>query len=882
TFPPTRLLRHTVLHCNERKGGYYIFTLRTLTLRQVHTETDHGLLTSQSQPDQHSFIARQQYLGATRMQGAVSGSGPASSPLPWEPDLPGDVNYEQDDGEDEECELPEDIQKHLAALSTLYRNTIGIVRRDQDGSYTRHVCHPFKEIQKACRDFKSSLWGKDERQKKTAVERLVKTGIIDLLCDVIVEGLESDSRSSRDDDTTDRPLHIAAHILRYTFYPPSVYREVWCRVRDDVRLLPVLVNKLRDWYRPDMDNTLTKSQCVLLWPCLRIIVNMAQSDDKGRERLRQLGTTDVMLLYLASTVGDNVEYAAETLGHIVTEEETSRLPTNFVNIVCDAARTSNDLGGALLMNDVIGRALIRNGIVDILMDRVRQTDYGRDKAGYLNFLDVLVTAKREHLAESTAQGLLRFACSVYGASPPTEPKWFDEEDQDTDDDTVKIIFTLFPGLKEGPRFKFYQLILRSCEFDQRGTEASETGGKRKGNVSSSREANHSPPHSRSASPVSPLCLLPASKDLLKLLDDAEATKDYVHLLEKLASNSHGDLSERTKKDILCSACLTFGSAPAVEFDFGFDWDDADDVARAIIHKLSPDLHNEPRFKVYEMILSKGGFEQECEDEDSEKTRKRKKSSDSSMDESDSPPHSRSTFPVSPLCLLPASKELLKQLDDADATGDYLSLLLKLVSKRPEDLPGSTKQDILRSACAAYCRELAAIDLHFRKCVVDDVDNVNIARTMRTAKTAFNIMKQLSPDLRNQFRFKVFGSELTADDVIGRALVERGVVSGLVERARQTYNLQKIWNALSLLAMLCETHQHIMPPSVKQELLDLAVAVYRRPPWSFLTDSYSRDLAKSILAALRDDLERAPTHRQLCLGTGLDFLSTTGCLMLPCL
>nr|KAG5688132.1 hypothetical protein BaRGS_010473 [Batillaria attramentaria] len=61
-----------------------------------------------------------------------------------------------------------------------------------------------------------------------------------------------------------------------------------------------------------------------------------------------------------------------------------------------------------------------------------------------------------------------------------------------------------------------------------------------------------------------------------------------------------------------------------------------------------------------------------------------------------------------------------------------------------------------------------------------------------------------------------GSELTADDVIGRALVERGVVSGLVERARQTYNLQKIWT-------------------------------------------------KSILAALRDDLERAPTHRQLCLG-----------------
>ncbi|KAK7467906.1 hypothetical protein BaRGS_00036859, partial [Batillaria attramentaria] len=967
--------------------------------------------------------------------------------------------------------LPEVIRKHLATLSTLYTNTIGIVRRDQDGSYTRDVCHRFKEIQKACEDFKSSLCGKDKRQKKTAAERLVKTGIIDLLCDVIVEGLESDNRSVRDDDTTDSPLHIAADILDNTFYPPSDYREVCCRVRDDVRLLPVLVNKLRDWYRPHMDNTLTESQGVLLWRCLGIIVNIAQSDDKGRERLRQLGTTDVMLLYLASADYDNMMYAALTLAHIVTEEETSRLPTDFVNIVCDAARTWRGLGEALLKNDVIGRALIQNGIVDILMDRVRQTDDEDDKAGYLNFLYDLVTAKREHLAESTAQGLLCFACSVYGASPPIEPDSFYEQDQDADGDAVNIIFTLFPGLKKGPRFKFYQLILRSCEFDQRGAEASETGGKRKGNVSSSREANHSPPHSRSTSPVSPLCLLPASKDLLKLLDDAEATKDYVLLLKKLVSNRHGDLSERTKKDILCSACLTFGTAPASEIGREVDWDD--DVS-AIINKLSPDLHAEPRFKVYEVILSQGGFEQqESEDEDSEKIRKRKKSSDSSMDESDSPPHSRSTSPVSPLCLLPASKDLLKLLDDADATDVYLSLLLRLVSQKSEDLPESTKDDIFRSVWLSVGSTMA-IELHGKKCVLDDTNNHDndadndhgssgftnglgvvlqrddvIGRTQihngiadilmdrvrqtdekrdkaqlilrscefdqrgaetsetrgkrkgkvsssreenhspphspstcpvspfsllpasedllkllddagatndyvhllkklvsnrhgdlseRTKKDilcsaclmfgmapaseietddlvffyptadeiAKAIIRKLSPDLHDEPRFKVYvpatltlhvplsplcllpaskdllkllddadatnGSELTGNDVIVRVLLERGVVSGLMERVRKTYNVQKsiVSREQNKTCGITRILDHIMPPSVKQELLDLAVAVYRGH--ISIGRLSCRDLAKSILAALRDDLERAPTHRQLCLGTGLDFLA----------
>nr|KAG5693311.1 hypothetical protein BaRGS_008387 [Batillaria attramentaria] len=71
------------------------------------------------------------------------------------------------------------------------------------------------------------------------------------------------------------------------------------RVSDDARLLPVLLKKLKDWYRPHMDKTLKKLQDSVINCSLGIIYNMACQDDK-REGLRQLGVTGVMVNFLTS------------------------------------------------------------------------------------------------------------------------------------------------------------------------------------------------------------------------------------------------------------------------------------------------------------------------------------------------------------------------------------------------------------------------------------------------------------------------------------------------------------------------------------------------------------------------------------------------------
>nr|KAG5685312.1 hypothetical protein BaRGS_007964 [Batillaria attramentaria] len=100
-----------------------------------------------------------------------------------------------------------------------------------------------------------------------------------------------------------------------------------------------------------------------------------------------------------------------------------------------------------------------------------------------------------------------------------------------------------------------------------------------------------------------------------------------------------------------------------------------------------------------------------------------------------------------------------------------------------------------------------------------------------------------------------------NSTIGRVLVKKGAVPVLMERVRKTDDQFTTYEFLSLLEGLCQKQHSIIPPLVRQELLNLAVAVYKS---DMAVHKFCRHITKLLLAALRDDVERAPTHRQLCL------------------
>ncbi|KAK7478662.1 hypothetical protein BaRGS_00030125 [Batillaria attramentaria] len=152
-------------------------------------------------------------------------------------------------------DLPEYTQRHLATLSTLNRNTAHIVRRHQDGTDTREFCNHLKEIKTACYSLSYTCPWLNDSQRRTVNDLLIRTGIVDLLCEVMADGLESNNDAAWDGDQDTNATVIAAGgltALAWTNYLP----EVWCRVCDDTRLLPLLLKKLKDWYRPHMDKTL--------------------------------------------------------------------------------------------------------------------------------------------------------------------------------------------------------------------------------------------------------------------------------------------------------------------------------------------------------------------------------------------------------------------------------------------------------------------------------------------------------------------------------------------------------------------------------------------------------------------------------------------------
>ncbi|KAK7444737.1 hypothetical protein BaRGS_00040404 [Batillaria attramentaria] len=346
----------------------------------VHSQNTHG---------QRQVAGRNLYSGYVPFVPATFDRNPPPSSLsPWEPDL------------------PEDIRRHLATLSSLYISTVCIVRRDQDGSYTRDACGRFLQIQQSCEDFSKCFTLRlDKDRKKTADAHLVKTGIIGLLCHVMVEGLESDDHVAEGN-----PLHVSLEILVNTFCEPQYYREVWCRVGDDARLLPVLVNKLRDWYRPHMDNTLTAAQEMLL----HVIRHSTVSDYKCREKVRQLDAVDVLLPYITSVDCRSRHLAAEILDFIITEREEDKVASEeFWVAFYDTVGKDYSAADVLARNSTIGRVLVKKGAVPVLMERVRKTDDQFTTYEFLSLLEGLCQKQHSIIPPLVRQELLNLAVAVY-------------------------------------------------------------------------------------------------------------------------------------------------------------------------------------------------------------------------------------------------------------------------------------------------------------------------------------------------------------------------------------------------------------------------------------------------------------------------------------
>ncbi|KAK7502890.1 hypothetical protein BaRGS_00005839 [Batillaria attramentaria] len=299
---------------DEQDGSHLLAKGRLTAEEQTATQAD-TKVTVKQEPGQSGVEACAQNDGQAVTEQKMDGK-----------DQDADSDGEQAPAKSEQ-ELEEAAKKKLDALSELYKKTATIEQRDEDGSYTTEFKKSIEAVRLSYFKFKKYPLRIMQESRDEAGKLLMKSGMVPILCDVVVAGLESGNYLSSEGKIVQnfsKPLHNAMQTLMNF---SDACDDLTIALRYHEQLLPVVLKKIREWYPGHMDKTLKRTEDTLLKNCLSVVHNIAMRDD-NIERFRQLHASDTLLLYLDSH-DEGVKLAAvASLADIVTEQEADKLATS--------------------------------------------------------------------------------------------------------------------------------------------------------------------------------------------------------------------------------------------------------------------------------------------------------------------------------------------------------------------------------------------------------------------------------------------------------------------------------------------------------------------------------------------------------------------------
>ncbi|KAK7473873.1 hypothetical protein BaRGS_00034862, partial [Batillaria attramentaria] len=294
-------------------------------------------------------------------------------------------------------------QKLLAEVSDVCGKMATVVQKNKDDIYTFEFNKLLSSLVNATSEFAGFPTKLMEDCHNKSAEYLTQTDALTVICDVIVDILNSGTYLRRHEELVAQgvnyvPLALAVHLLwNFTHYCDLVTYGV----RDHDRLLPVLLDTLRDWNKEYKDGTLPGFVVDALEGLMSVTHNTAMRADNVT-RFRQLDATMI------------------TLADIVTEEEADSLATSddVARLLLDSLRRSLDANcrtdgfqvveltrgvGQLARNDNNSRLLVKEGALPLLL-RAAHSEHDDETEVDSHYM---IQPTTHHLIQHTTRDLIQ-------------------------------------------------------------------------------------------------------------------------------------------------------------------------------------------------------------------------------------------------------------------------------------------------------------------------------------------------------------------------------------------------------------------------------------------------------------------------------------------
>ncbi|XP_025090044.1 uncharacterized protein LOC112561658 [Pomacea canaliculata] len=238
-------------------------------------------------------------------------------------------NDETKDVKEQKYTTGHDQEAHMD-LSFLenYNKTSSIIKFDDEGHYAEEFRKQLLSIKQSYFQLKNPNVSVTTASRRTAGQLLADSGSVQVLCDVVAEGLQWRRYAAEDSTIIPEWWNPLKNAFLTVFNFMDCCPEVSFVARDQEQFVSVLLQKLKEWYQPHVEGTLIKVEIQSLLPwSLGSIHNMAMYPENV-SKLQKLHASKVLLPYLNSTSDRFKLSAVSAIADIATEAEADQLATS--------------------------------------------------------------------------------------------------------------------------------------------------------------------------------------------------------------------------------------------------------------------------------------------------------------------------------------------------------------------------------------------------------------------------------------------------------------------------------------------------------------------------------------------------------------------------
>ncbi|XP_025089898.1 uncharacterized protein LOC112561555 [Pomacea canaliculata] len=238
-------------------------------------------------------------------------------------------NAETKDVKEQKYTTGHDQEAHMD-LSFLenYNKTSSIIKFDDEGHYTQEFRNQLLSIRQSYFQLKNPDVSITTARRRRAGQLLADSGSVQVLCDVVGEGLQWRRYAAEDSTIISEWWNPLNNAFTTVFNFMDCCPEVSFVARDQEQFVSVLLQKLKEWYQPHVEGTLIKVEIQSLLPwSLGSIHNMAMYPENV-SKLQKLHASEVLLPYLNSTSDRFKLSAVAAIADIATEAEADQLATS--------------------------------------------------------------------------------------------------------------------------------------------------------------------------------------------------------------------------------------------------------------------------------------------------------------------------------------------------------------------------------------------------------------------------------------------------------------------------------------------------------------------------------------------------------------------------